>query len=392
MFSVFNAKVMYVQVNAICVIILIYLLVRSHIMHEKQTKDIAFNKALCANITILLLDILWVFLDGAEGPAFRYINYITNILYITNTGFISYFWYCFVDARVERRRIPRRSEQVLLFMPIVALFLLCATSHMTNLMFSIDENNIYHRGPLNFIQFIVSYFYIVLSLLRILRSYINESRKTQRSEYITMMAFFILPVIGGILSAIYPGVPSTWTTASLSLLMVYFNLQSYQISTDELTGLNNRRRFDNYIADAVTGIKKNEHLYLLLADINSFKNINDTYGHVEGDNVLIQVGDMLKEVSSNMNNIFTARFGGDEFAILCRSSSITEAIELKRSINRALDTINLNPSSDYSISLSIGISEYTYDCGMTISQFIAAADDELYKEKAIYKAALFRVI
>ncbi|MBX4261382.1 GGDEF domain-containing protein [Clostridium estertheticum] len=152
---------------------------------------------------------------------------------------------------------------------------------------------------------------------------------------------------------------------------------------DSLTGISNRRKFDIYINDVwERSIREGSSLSLLIIDIDYFKEYNDNFGHLEGDNCLARVASIL----ANLNNgtYFVARFGGDEFVILLPESSIDYAIKFGESLRSKLNTLDFKHKfSEISdrITLSIGISSVFPNANITINQFIRKVDNELYIAK-----------
>ena len=120
-------------------------------------------------------------------------------------------------------------------------------------------------------------------------------------------------------------------------------------------------------------------LYLMMMDMDEFKKINDQHGHVEGDEALVQIADVLKRVAGG-RDCFLARYGGDEFILVCEMASPGEAEDFCREIQDALSEENAREDAPYRLSLSIGYAAYTGDI-TSIPDFIKAADRELYKVK-----------
>lgn len=106
----------------------------------------------------------------------------------------------------------------------------------------------------------------------------------------------------------------------ISMLLLYIICQEQLISTDPLTGLNNRNRFETYMLSLFSNVDQAEDVYLLMMDADGFKQINDRYGHVEGDHALQVISAALKEVCSASGG-FIARYGGDEFVVLQKAAA-----------------------------------------------------------------------
>jgi diguanylate cyclase (GGDEF)-like protein/putative nucleotidyltransferase with HDIG domain len=146
---------------------------------------------------------------------------------------------------------------------------------------------------------------------------------------------------------------------------------------DELTGLLNRRSLDEMIDSEISRHSRYGGKFALaILDLDSFKSFNDTKGHLAGDTLLGQVGNIIRNKIRNSDQAF--RYGGDEFAILLPQTTIEAASQVtervRESIATELDTGDIN------ITASIGLASWPED-GMSHSDIIAAADLTLYRAK-----------
>lgn len=155
-----------------------------------------------------------------------------------------------------------------------------------------------------------------------------------------------------------------------------------EASIDSLTGLFNRRAFDrrlNELLEAADGLEGN--FCLLLLDIDLFKRINDSYGHIVGDKVLSEFGKQIGRLTRRSD--FLARFGGEEFAILLPQSRITSAFTVAENIRTTLERVRLRRSKSAesleAITVSVGVACYRLD--ETAEGFIARCDKALYRAK-----------
>ena len=98
------------------------------------------------------------------------------------------------------------------------------------------------------------------------------------------------------------------------ILVIFTTFQQTSINTDALTQMNNRRKAMEYLTAQIDYVSSDSPLYIYICDINKFKAINDTFGHLEGDNAIILLADSIKE-AIKLSNGFAARYGGDEFII-----------------------------------------------------------------------------
>ncbi len=153
---------------------------------------------------------------------------------------------------------------------------------------------------------------------------------------------------------------------------------------DPLTGLANRLSFDECLQQDLARARRNEHnLALLFIDLDRFKDINDTYGHHFGDEVLLEVARRLLKELREVDAV--ARIGGDEFVVILAELSELKNIDVvtKRILQSLRQVINVN-QKELHISASIGISLFPYD-GQTERELIANADKAMYEVKRNYR-------
>lgn len=145
-----------------------------------------------------------------------------------------------------------------------------------------------------------------------------------------------------------------------------------QVYTDALTGVLNRRGFDELFNRGIeqTRIQKRPYT-LLLADVNQFKHFNDTHGHLAGDQALQQIAHILMDAVRTGDAV--ARYGGDEFALLCPGSGRKDAAAL-------IERIHFSCREKTQLTLSIGTAVYPLD-GDCITNLIQRADDRMYRAK-----------
>jgi len=149
--------------------------------------------------------------------------------------------------------------------------------------------------------------------------------------------------------------------------------------TDDLTGLYNRRGFFTLAQQQMKVAERTKkNMLLFFADLDKMKHINDTLGHQEGDNALIEIATILREAFRESD--IMGRMGGDEFACLAiDTSDETREVLIKR-LHNTLDNYN-RPEKNYQLSLSIGIAHYNPETPSTLDELMAEADTLMYEEK-----------
>ena len=149
---------------------------------------------------------------------------------------------------------------------------------------------------------------------------------------------------------------------------------------DELTGLYNRRGFLTLAGQQLkTANRAKRRLLLLFADLDGLKQINDAFGHPEGDQALIEVADVLKETFRESDII--ARFAGDEFVVLAIETDGLPAKVLTTRLQENLEARNAREGRRYKLSLSMGIARYDPEHPCSLDDLLTRADRAMYKQK-----------
>jgi len=199
--------------------------------------------------------------------------------------------------------------------------------------------------------------------------FVNQKKTNNYVIYIFTL-FFSLPIIGMGIQMMESHLNFTWASVSLSILVTYIYLESTTGEVDYLTKLFTRQSYELYVINL---IEKNLAFEVCLIDLDNFKQINDQYGHVEGDKVLYEFGQVLQKAISP--NRMIARLGGDEFIVVVEqiSTRITE---------QEIVLANLQKSSDTALlSLRFSCGWQSFEPGMTMDELYRKVDSEMYKNK-----------
>jgi diguanylate cyclase (GGDEF)-like protein len=184
--------------------------------------------------------------------------------------------------------------------------------------------------------------------------------------------------------------PRTMDDEELAILrdlahMAEQELNAIQLATlDELTQISNRRGFELLAQHALSMCHRlGKPASLLFFDLNGFKQINDTYGHAEGDRALVAFADVLRNTFRESDVI--GRLGGDEFVALLTAACHDDTDSVLRRFQDALDERNRESSHGYDIRYSVGRTAYDGVSGDTIAGLLAEADKAMYSHKRMSK-------
>jgi len=174
-----------------------------------------------------------------------------------------------------------------------------------------------------------------------------------------------------------------WLLGVLGIVIAVSNLEKAHlriitlVNTDSLTHLANRRFFIDFLEKALSFAKRHEQpLSVIMADLDNFKSINDTYGHQAGDQVLIAFAEAMQ--ASIRQEDLAARFGGEEFILLLPGTTLEEAAILAERLRANLENL-VFPALTTRVTASFGIAQYRPDD--TLETLVKRVDEALYAAK-----------
>ncbi|WP_428739573.1 GGDEF domain-containing protein [Sulfurimonas sp.] len=161
-----------------------------------------------------------------------------------------------------------------------------------------------------------------------------------------------------------------------SVYKMEINLQNISI-TDQLTGLYNRREIDETMQKKYECFQRYEMcLSICIIDIDNFKQVNDTYGHATGDNVLVQLSEILKENTRKTDTV--GRWGGEEFIVIMPHTDINNAFEHIKQIKQKINSFQFEEIGHLTCSFGMSEAEHREE---NVEQLFLKADKKLYEAK-----------
>jgi diguanylate cyclase (GGDEF)-like protein len=370
----------YIEIDcfALAILLLIFLNIRNggarHLLGQK-----IFTALMAADALILIFDLLMWIMDGKPGLKVRIFYFLVTACYYTLNPVMCLIWYFYTDYHIYRSE--KHLKKVLVPMLMPAFFNMClsfASIFNDRLMFYLDDRNIYHRGPLFPVMALISFAYLVYPMTLV----IMKRKRIQKSEFASLLMFVIPPLIGGIAQSLFYGISLIWTCATVSILIIFINIQNSQLYTDHLTGLYNRRQLDIYLQQKIQNIER-ETLAGIMIDLNSFKAINDEHGHAIGDQALQKVAEILKKTFRSKSD-FIARYGGDEFIILITDVERRRLPEDIEKLKNQIRQFNEQEIFPFGLSLSIGYDYYLGGEEAGAKEFLKHIDGLMYQDKQNY--------
>lgn len=372
--------VLYVEVNVICIVLLAIIAVNAMSFgYDRSSRNRMFVAMTWFMAASALLDSLWCFVGGSTALP-RFVLLMLNFLYFFSLCGMCYFAFLYAQETFEKNWLRRKKRVFLCSLPMLALTVLLLCSIFTGWIFYLDENNVHCRGPLYPVQLLVAGSYLLYSTAKSFSLALRPRDYSQRGDFFAVAIFSTPLLIATAFQIFLPRVPLITAGATVSFLLLYIRTLKRMVSQDPLTGISDRRNLLLYLTSRAENLKKDEKLCFLFMDIDVFKEINDTYGHDEGDRVLRLIAGILKDMCAHKRGL-CARYGGDEFAMVqvLRAGEDTAAITAE--FYQLLQQRLANRPVACPVSVSIGLAVYRGSEAETLQELIARADKEMYVRK-----------
>lgn len=356
------------------ILVLFLLLYRIRIAQTNQFDEKAYNFLLIVTFIATINETLSFIIDARPGFIFYILQYISNTICTDASVIVGYCWCLFVEYHIYRNtnRIKKKSR-ILAIPLIITTILLIINLFGNGIIFSISEKNKYMRGLFSYAVYVAVFFYYIESIWTV---------KTTKNDSILVEFFpiyyFVVPcMIGTIIQGLFFGIAVGWLCVAIAFILIYIEFQISNSFIDDLSGLYNRKYMNHYLNKLQNA--KNKHVYGFLLDVNDFKVINDTYGHLSGDRAIIHIGKILQNTIGN--GCVAIRMGGDEFVIFANFKTNEEALVLKKRIEQNVRQFNIHSKEPFHLSFSIGIAKYSGN----IETFLSSMDDSMYEAKNMHR-------
>lgn len=358
-------------------ILLVLMLLRVENKATKHTGDFLFEAMSGLTLGALVLETLSFLLDGQPGRWIHLLQYAANGYLFLASCAVGLLWVLFVNTQIYHSRNQLRKRLPLLLPPflLIVLMILC-DFFGTGLIFSITEENVYFRGRMGFMPYLVLFYYYGSSFVLAIRAV----RHNNHVHFFPIYYFVIPGVVGTIVQGLFYGLAAGWFSVCLALCFIRMQLQNRSTFVDDLSGLYNRKYYLYYL-HKLQNNRRNKTICGIMLDVNHFKRINDQFGHTMGDDAIRNVGQILSEAASENSIVF--RLAGDEFIILTAGAQEEQMAALQERINQALEQFNAASGKPYQLSMAMGC--VTCDpVGLNSDRFLHEMDTKMYQAKAAY--------
>ena len=312
------------------------------------------------------------YLAGSSNIVIKVLVFLSGSGLFLGNVMIGYLWAKFIMVHMNipfsdiRRNIYRTIGLISIVLLVINIFY--------PLVFSVSDGR-YQRGFAYIIFLIFAAFYILDSLYL----YVKCVKKNGSLKLFPVHIFLIPVILGVVIQAFFVEIAITWTSIAISVAGIMTALKNEIIFTDCLTGLNNRVYLEFLHKRACN--KKDCWVSGIMIDLNGFKQINDNYGHAEGDLALCIVADLLRKSFSEYGVV--TRYAGDEFVIMLNTTDDQLIQKIIESAKKNFVTENEKNDKPYQLSASMGYA-ITNLSNETIDDFMNRIDEQMYQDKMKY--------
>jgi len=301
-------------------------------------------------------------------------SYILTLIYVIFSNLIGMFWILYSERKQKSWFAQSKKNELFLLVPFFIVLLIIISSPITHFYFYFEENH-YQRGPLfSGISVLLFVFLVENGVMALIRSF-QKKNYVERNEYRRLFLFMVVYIAIQFVQLALPDVFPYRSVGTMLVMNVVLTLNIKEmVGVDPLTRISNRFEAERYLGKMMQDGKPFE---AVMIDLDKFKSINDTYGHLEGDKALQYAVDALSK--SVPKSCFIARMGGDEF-LLVNNDNQNSISDIEDKINENLKTVLDRNKCEYDFTVSVGyaLKDNNID---SIPDLIKAADEKLYQRK-----------
>jgi diguanylate cyclase (GGDEF)-like protein len=311
--------------------------------------------------------------SGQAGSGTHRLMYAGISLFLIAQSCAYYLGFIFIDY-FAFKNIGRSKKLITAAVIFLAAFVISIIVNIfMGFYFTVSPDNRYIQGNLHSLRMMLTYGSILLIIIDILLS----SKYFKHSQSYLIILFVVIVGMGAGLDIVLGGGNLAWPCFAAAVLYLYLFIMHSDSKIDGLTGIGNRASFNEFIDKLSRQNAKTEYSIVMI-DLDRFKEINDTLGHLEGDNALCDIAAIIKGCIRYSD--FAARYGGDEFVIATEAENDIQRIMVR--IQDGIDEQNEKRERPYQLYISYGYDVYTTKSGESVYAFLAKIDTLMYAQKA----------
>ena len=319
----------------------------------------------------IVSDLVYDIFAGMPGNAAYYAVYVSSFTYYFFQVMSYYATVLFVDYQINKDRARAKRIMLLIGGVMAAHLFVLLLNIPYGFYFIIDENNLYVPGSMYIVRMLFAYsaFFVIVTDMLLSR------KNLMREQVVLILFFFVLVASGSTLDLLFTDMKLVWPCFCTGVMFLYFFIVQAESQTDALTGISNRKSCEEYMRNIAEASRKQDFHFIMI-DLDGFKQINDEFGHVQGDYALRDAASLIRHCFRK--NDFVGRYGGDEFLVITQAENVEMLVAR---LEQEFEQFNDEARRDYKLRLSIGYDRYAANSHMKPHAFVAHVDAAMYAAK-----------
>lgn len=371
---------LYFEVYFACLIGLIFIFRRIVIDKVSEKKRRYIKLILTTSFCCILACATWdVILNGLFGITIKrkIVLCFIYLVYIALKFAFIMVWFSFAHSTFYRKSRVIGAIVHLDGFCIILVMQFMLAFYNSDYFLKISESGEVIMGSFNYILYALIYIPVIMFGVEAVINYSDKRLFAYRENIRQFFVYAILFIVTGLINLILPDAHGVILGIMAANIYLFVSSNSALVFTDELTGLDNRRQLIKNLDEKMRGTAE---WFFVIFDANSFKMINDVYGHSEGDRALVYVAQALNSLSFEYKST-AYRYAGDEFVLIKEGSDELEIETMCKQVNSYLEGLCDIKSIPYKVSVSFGYVKYDENIHISIPDIIKDADEKMYEMK-----------
>ena len=375
----FEYFVFYTVASVVCVLLLAMMLASERMYGTRSEKQVWFERAVFLCILYFISDAFWAAVVSGQLPKIRILVESFVLANYILLSVLAYGLFMFIATSENMEFRKSKKKRLVSMIPLFVSIFVRLLMYLFDPYFWIDQNN--ELNPFYYpMMMAVPIFYLLASFGVSVVNAIKVEGREQKKLYCLIGSIPLGIMFFGSLQVVNLNAPTF--CFGCAVMWMWFYIQSMQslISVDDLTRLNNRGQINRFMEQFQ--YKPGSAAYVMMVDVDRFKQINDAFGHAEGDRALVLVSEALKQACEQVKAyVFLGRYGGDEFTVIIQNA---QDADCPKRIEQAVRKILLKKQEEknlpYNLLVSIGYDRIKKEADC-VKNCIMRADEKLYLDK-----------
>lgn len=360
--------------NILGIAYLIAMLAKPVRMKRLSASKKIIRRMIAYALIFICLDLIYQILHGCGADWLRSVAFAAKSMYFILNSYLIYMWSRYIGLTIWEKQFQLKWYRYIYMVALGINTLIVLLNLFIPVMFRLGSGGDFIVEPLGMWTFtIINYMQAVIALWSLIR---NRNR-LRSNTFVLLLLYGTFPVVGELIQLVFRTVDMV-SFYALSAFMIFRVDQRNDVMRDPLTGIGNRLMLEDRLKRWFTAYRR-EYICGIMLDLDNMKQINDTYGHIAGDEALLRVAEILQNLSAR--NIIPIRYAGDEFVLLWQTEDPKEADDIRLLLREEEIKVNEGVPEERQLHYSLGNVVCRPDTVMTADDFLWLLDRRMYRNK-----------